>query len=91
MVQLDAAIQGRLAAECQHDAVGALLGYDALHEEGGDGQEIDVVGHTLAGLHRGDVGVDQHGLDSLLAQGLQGLAAGIVKLAGLAYLQRART
>ena len=49
------------------------------------GQRLDVraVGHLRVGHDRGRVGVDQHDLVPLLAQGLARLGAGIVELAGL--------
>ena len=90
MEELDAAVEGRLASEGQHDALRTLAGYHLLDEERGDRQEIDVVGDALGGLHRGDVGVDENGLDALFAESLQGLAARIVELARLAYLEGAR-
>ena len=40
-------------------------------------------------LDRGDIGVDQDDLEALLLEGLDGLAAGIVELAGLADLEGA--
>ncbi len=67
-----------------------FAGNHLLDKEGGDGEEIDMVGDTLAGLHRRDVGIDQHRLDALFAEGLQRLGAGIVELSGLAYLESAR-
>ena len=59
------------------------------HEVGVDGDEVDAVGEVLAGLHGGDVGVDQHHPDALLLERLDRLRAGVVELAGLADLQRA--
>jgi len=41
-----------------------------FHEVRRHGQKVDVVGHALAGLHGGDVRIDEYGLDALLAQGL---------------------
>ena len=87
LLQLDAAVQGRLTTEGEENAVRMLLGDDTLHEIGLYGEEVDLVGHTLGSLHRGDVGVDEDCLDALLTQRLEGLRAGIVKLAGFAYLQ----
>src|SRR6516225_10780809 len=51
---------------------------------------MELVGHSLAGLDGGDVGVDQHGGDALLLEGFDRLCAGVVELAGLADLQRPR-
>src|SRR5262249_454890 len=52
--------------------------------------EVELVGHSLAGLDGGDVGVDEHRGDALLLERLDSLRAGVVELAGLADLQRAR-
>lgn len=38
-----------------------------------DGQEVDLVSQALRGLDRSDVGVDEHRLDVLLLQSLDGL------------------
>ena len=57
-----------------------------LYEEGGDGQKVNLVGHTFGRLHCGDIGVDEHGLDALFLQGFQGLAARVVELACLTNL-----
>ncbi len=86
--QGDAAVEGRLAAEREQEPLGLLPGDDLPHEEGRDRQEIDPVGHALGGLDRGDVGVDQDDLEPLLLEGLDGLAAGIIELAGLPDLER---
>src|SRR5262249_57305139 len=51
---------------------------------------MELVGHTLAGLDGGDVGVDQHGGDALLLEGFDRLCAGVIELTGLADLQRPR-
>ncbi len=83
----DAAVERRLSAKGEQDALRALLLDDALHEIGGYGQEIDVVGNALAGLDRGDVGVDEYGLDALFLEGFQGLRTAVVEFACLAYLQ----
>ena len=87
LIEGDAAVQGRLSAKGQHNAVGALLRDDFLHEIGRHGEEIDLVGHALRGLHGGDIGVDEDGGDAFLLQCLQGLRTGVVKFARFAYLQ----
>ena len=89
LVEGHAAVQCRLPAKGQHDAVRPLLLDDLLNEVGGDRQEVNLVGHTLRGLHGGDVGVDEDGLDALFLEGLECLRTGVVELAGLADLQRA--
>ena len=83
-----AAVERGLAAEGEQDAVGLLPGDHLLDEIGRHRQEIDLVGEVSGGLDRGDVGVDEDDLEALLLQGLDGLAAGVVELAGLADLER---
>ena len=73
LVQLHAAVKGGLNTEREENALRLLLGDDLLHEERSDRQEVDLVGHSLGGLHCGDVRIDQDCLDALLAQGLQSL------------------
>lgn len=48
-----------------------------------------LVSHALAGLHGGDVGVDEDGLDLLLLHRLDGLRAAVVELPRLADRQPA--
>ncbi len=91
MVKVDAAVEGSLASEGEENSVGAFLGDYFLHEEWSDGQEVNMVGDALAGLDGGDVGIDEHRFDAFLAKGLQGLAAGVVELAGLADFESAGT
>ena len=91
LLQFHTTVECGLSTKGQEDAVGTFLLDNALDEIGLHGEEVDLVGHTLGGLHRGNIGVDEHRLDIFLAQGLEGLAAGVVKLAGLTNLQRAGT
>jgi hypothetical protein len=86
-VQGHSAVEGGLAPEGQEDAVGPLLLDHLLDVLGRDRQEVGGVGHALAGLDGRDVRVDEDGPDALLAEGLEGLGAGVVELAGLADLQ----
>ena len=87
--QLRAAVQGRLAAEGEQDAVGALLLDDLRDEVGGDRLEVHCVGDAFRSLNCSDVGVDEHATDAFLTQGLQSLRARIVKLTCLSDLQGA--
>ena len=91
LVELHAAVERRLAAKGQHDALRTLFLDDLFDEERRDGQEVDLIGHALARLHRGYVGVDEYRLDAFFFQGFQRLRTGIVELAGLAYFQSSRT
>eukprot|EP00906_Rhabdomonas_costata_P037803 RCo053333 len=82
-LQLNPTVQRGLATKRQQNPIRTLLLDHALDEGQLDGEEVDLVRHAFAGLHSGDVGVDQHRLDLLLLQRLDGLAATVVKLAGL--------
>ena len=86
LVERHAAVQRRLPAERQQDTVGTFLGDYFFHEERGNGQEVNRIRHTFGGLHGRDVRVDKDRLDAFLPNRLQRLRAGIVELAGLAYL-----
>ena len=87
LVEFHTAVQRRLSAKGQQDAVGTFFLDDSLNEIRLHGEEINLVGHTLRGLHGCDVRVDEHRLYAFLAQGLQCLRAGIVELTGFTYLQ----
>ena len=87
LIELYTAVESRLPAEGQQDAVGLLLLDNPLDEVGGNRQEVNLVGHTLRGLYRGDVGVDQNRRDAFLFEGFQGLRPGIVKFTGFTYFQ----
>src|SRR6185503_268618 len=87
--ELQAAVEGGLAAEAERDRIRALA-LDHLGDElRGHRQEIDPVGERRRSLHGGDVRVHQHRADALLGQRLDRLAARIVEFAGLADLERA--
>ena len=85
-IEFYAAVQRRLSAKRKQDAIGPFFFDDTLHKLGRDGLEIDGVGHILAGLHGGDVRIDQHRVDALFLQGFQRLRAAIVELARLSNL-----
>ncbi len=72
-VQLHAAVQCGLAAECQQYAVGTFLFNYFFYKVGGYGQEVDFVGKAVGGLHCCDVGVDKHRGDAFLFHGFQRL------------------
>ena len=73
-----------LAAQGGQQGVGPL-GLDHLgHDLPGERLDVGAVGHLRVGHDRGRVGIDQHDLVALFAQGLAGLGAGIIELAGLA-------
>ena len=88
-VQGDAAVERRLAAEREQDAVRPLLLDDLLDEIRGNRQEIHLVRDTLARLDGGDVRVHKHGRDPLLPQGLEGLRPGVVEFSRLPDFQGA--
>ena len=81
------AVEGSLSAKREQNAIGALFLYHLGYEERGDGQEINLVCYALAGLHRGDIRVDEHCVDTFLTQGFQRLRAGVVKFTCLTNLE----
>ena len=89
-VELHAAVQGRLAAEREQDALRALLLDYLLDVLGRDGQEINLVGDVLRSLDRSDVRVDEHRVDAFLLERLERLRARVVEFPGLADLKRSR-
>ncbi len=86
--QLDAAVERRLPPERDEDPVGPLLGEDRGDELGREGLEVHPAETRRVGLERGDVRVDDDGVDALLFEGLEALATGVVELAGLPDLER---
>ena len=91
LVELHAAVEGGLSAEGEQDPLRLLLLDHLLDEERRDGQEVDLIGNSLGSLDRGDIGIDENGLDALFAEGFQGLRAAVVEFAGLADLEGARS
>ena len=87
LVKRHTTVEGSLSAKGEQNAVGALFLYHLGYEERGDGQEINLVCYALAGLHRGDIRVDEHCVDTFLAQGFQRLRAGVVKFTCLTNLE----
>ena len=73
--QVHGQVQAGLAAEGGQQGVGPL-GLDHLgHDFPGQRLDVGAVGHARIGHDRGRIGVDQHDLVALLAQGLAGLGA----------------
>ena len=77
-------LDGRLAAELDHSAPGLLLLHDVLHVLGGEGLEIQLVGHVKVSGHGLGVVVDDDGLAAQALQGPHGVDGAIVKLDALA-------
>ena len=87
--QVHGQVQPGLAAERRQQGVGPL-GLDHLgHDLPGERLDVRPVGHLRIGHDGGRIGVDQHDLVALFAEGLAGLGARIVELAGLADDDRA--
>ena len=84
LVQLGGQVEARLAAQVREDRIGALV-FDDLRQ-GLEVQGFDVghIGHAGVGHDRGRIGIDEDDFVAELAQGLAGLGAGVVELAGLA-------
>ena len=60
LIEFRAAVQRRLTAESEQNAVWPLLFDDFRHEIGRDGLEIHLVGDAFRSLNRGDVRIHQH-------------------------------
>ncbi|KAG0930899.1 hypothetical protein G6F31_016915 [Rhizopus arrhizus] len=89
--QVQRAVQRGLATHGRQQRVRLFLGDDLLDRLPVDRLDVDGIGHLRVGHDRGRVAVDQHHAVTLVAQGLAGLGAGIVELAGLADDDRAST
>src|SRR5690606_24618530 len=87
--QVERAVERGLATHGGQQRVGLFLGDDLLDRLPVDRLDVDGVGHLRGGHDRGRVAVDPHHPVPLVAQGLAGLCAGIVELAGLADDDRA--
>ncbi len=87
--ELRGEVQAGLAAEVGQQGVGPLLLDDLGQRLHGERLDVGHVRHAGIGHDRGRVGVHQHDLVAERAQGLAGLGAGIVELAGLADHDRA--
>ena len=90
-VEFDAAVEGGLTPEGEEDAVGSLFFDDFCDEEGGNGQEVDLIGKLFGGLDGGNIGVNEDGTDAFFAKGFEGLGAGVVEFSGLADFERSGT
>ena len=88
--QREAAVERGLSAEAQQNAIALLPLQDPLDVVRRDRDEVNLVRQPFAGLDRGDIRVHQDRVDAFLAQGLNRLGPGVVELARLADLQRAR-
>ena len=81
--QFECAIQGGLAAHGRQNCIRPLAIDDSGNRLPLYGFNVSGIGHRRIGHNRGRIGVDQDDPVPLLAQGLAGLGAGIVELAGL--------
>ena len=84
LAQGHGAVEARLAAHVGQQRVRALLLDDLGHGLDGDGLDVGAVCGLRVRHDGGRVGVHEHDLVALAAQGLAGLGAGVVELAGLA-------
>ena len=89
--QLHGQVQPRLAAQGGQQGVGPLRLDHLGHDLPGERLDVGAVGHLRIGHDGGRVGVDQHHLVAFFPQGLAGLGAGIIELAGLADDDRTGT
>jgi hypothetical protein len=82
--QVQGRIEGGLPTHGGQQGVRALFLDDALQGRPVDRLDVDGVGHLRIGHDGGRVGIHQDDPKALFPQGLAGLGAGIVELAGLA-------
>ena len=68
VVQGHGQVEARLAAQGGQDALGPLLGDDALDDFHGQGFNVNVVGDVRVGHNGGRVGVDEHDGNALFPQ-----------------------
>ena len=71
LVECYTAVERCLSTEGKENSLRTLLLDDLLDEEGGDGEEVDLVSDAFGGLYRGDVGIDEYGAYPLFAHGLE--------------------
>jgi len=83
-------VEAGLPAHGGQHRLGPLARDDLGHVLGGEGLDVRAVRHLRVGHDGGRVAVHQHDLEPLLAQGLAGLGARVVELAGLADHDRPR-
>ena len=84
-LELHREVEARLAAYAGDYGVRALVADYARDVLGGQRLHIHLVGDRGVGHYGGGVGVCEHDLIALLAQGEAGLGAGVVEFGGLAY------
>ena len=89
ILERDGEVEPGLTSEGGQQPLGALGGDDPLQHGHGQGFDVDRVGRLIVGHDRRRVAVDQHHPDTLFAEGLAGLGAGVVELRGLADDHRA--
>ncbi len=82
--QIHGQVQTGLPAERGQQRVGPLDFDDLGDDFPGERLDIGAVGHVRIGHDRGRVGIDEHDLVTFFAQGLAGLRARVIELAGLA-------
>ena len=90
-VELSTYVQTRLTTPSQHNAVRALFLDNLSYKKRCHRQEINLVSNTFTCLNCSNVWINEDGTNTLLAQGLESLRTGIVKLTCLANLQSTRT
>mmetsp|Transcript_14281 Transcript_14281/g.23195 ORF Transcript_14281/g.23195 Transcript_14281/m.23195 type:complete len:1459 (-) Transcript_14281:343-4719(-) len=86
LVEFNTDVKCGLATHGKNETVGLLTLDDLLDKVKSHRQEVNGIslGSTLkVGLHRGNVGVHEDSLDTLLLERLDGLVTGVVELTGL--------
>jgi hypothetical protein len=89
--ELDSDAERGLSTESAVDTIWFLVLDDLEHKVWGDWQEVDLVGETLGSLNRGNVGIDQDGVDAFFLERLDGLGTRVVKLSSLSDRQTSGT
>ncbi len=84
LVEVQRAVQRRLAAHGGQNHIRALGFDDLLYRLPGDRLDVGGIGHGRVSHDGGRVGVHQNDPVALLAQRFTGLGAGVVEFAGLA-------
>ncbi len=90
-IQFHGGVERRLATHRRQDRVRLFPFQDQLDHFRRDRLDVGAIGKLRIGHDRGRIGIHEHDLVALFAQGLAGLHAGIIKFATLPDNDRAGT
>ena len=88
--QGDRQVEGGLTAHGGQQGIGPLDLDHPGHHLGGERLDVGAIRHVRIGHDRGRIAIHQHHLETLGAQRLAGLGAGVIEFTGLADHDRAR-